>query len=429
MISLRNAAWSGAIDPTSRKGVGPGLWWSHESEKLERPPCRSPMFNLGEISMKKTLIALAALGAMAGVAHAQSTVTLYGLLDGNIQSLKTNTLVGTGATANIQSLTQTKIDAGGLNGSRWGMRVKEDIGGGMFIVGNLESGLNLDTGASGQGGLLFGRRANVGVSSGFGTLVIGRNSSSYDDVSGDHAMMIQSIFDPSNTNNGNSAAAAANVSTAAGAVNFLNRNTTWIGYNTRFNNSVKYDTPNFSGFSGSLMYAFGEDKTPTANASKTVSGNLKYSNGPLLISGGYQSETTQNSVSAAGKPALQNGIVSVAYDFGVAKVGAGFNRAKYKDVVFAPTGRELAAQKEWNLSVAVPLGATTLSAGYSQSKGDDLGKSTGFGIQALYALSKRSTLYAGAQSTKNFDKLASFAPVGSSIGRTQTYGLGLRHTF
>ncbi|MEP6965566.1 MAG: porin [Polaromonas sp.] len=370
--------------------------------------------------MKKTLIALAALGAMAGVAHAQSTVTLYGLLDANIQSYKTNLVIGTGPTATVQSRTQTKIDSGGLNGSRWGLRVREDIGGGMFVVGNLESGVNLDTGSSGQGGLLFGRRANVGISSGFGTLVIGRNSSSYDDVSGDHAMMAQTIFDPSNTNNGPDV-------NATGVRSLIARNTTWVGYNTRFNNSVKYDTPNFSGFSASVMYAFGEDKTPANDASKTVSANLKFANGPLVVSGGYQSEAALNSVGTlGGKPALENALVSVSYDFGVAKVGAGFNRAKFKDI--AP-GTSLNAQKEWNLSVAVPLGATTLSAGYAQSKGDDLGKSTGVGIQALYSLSKRTTLYAGAQSTKNYDKLLASLPVGSSTGRTETYGLGLRHTF
>ena len=391
--------------------------------------------------MKKTLIALAALGAMAG-AHAQSTVTLYGLLDGNIQSFKTNILVPATATtaATIQSARQTKIESGGLNGSRWGMRVSEDIGGGMAVVGNLESGLNLDTGASGQGGLLFGRRANAGISSSsFGTLVIGRNSSSYDDVSADHAMMGASIFDPSNTNNGNDTTKAAAISsngnavgsvvTATGAVNFLNRNTSWVGFNTRFNNSVKYSTPNFSGFSGSAMYAFGEDKVPGVKASESVSANLKYANGPILVSGGYQSEAIGRTAST--KPALENALLNMAYDFGVAKVGLGFNRAKYKDVA-APAslgGGNIAPQKEVSLSVAVPLGATTLSAGVARSKGDTLGKSTGFGVQALYSLSKRSTLYAGAQSTKGYDKLINSLPAGSSASKITTYGLGLRHTF
>jgi predicted porin len=361
-------------------------------------------------------------------------VTIYGLLDANFGSYKTNVASGT----TIQNLTQTKIDSGGLNGSRWGIRFSEDVGGGMAIIGNLESGINLDAGSSAQGGLLFGRRANVGVSSGFGTLVIGRNSSSYDDVSADYTMMAATIFDPSVTNNGNSIAdaqaaiAGAAVPSAAGATaiaKFLGRNTTWVGFNTRFDNSVKYTSPNFGGFTGSLMYSFGENKTMTTSASKTVSANLKYANGPLLVSGGYQSEGVAQTATSGSKPALENTLLSVAYDFGVAKLGAGFNRAKYKDI--AP-GTSLAPQKEWSLSVAVPLGATTLSAGYAQSKGDDLGKSTGYGVQALYSLSKRTTLYAGALSTKAYDKLAAAVMATSptsSIGRTTTYAAGLRHTF
>lgn len=386
--------------------------------------------------MKKTLIALAALGAMAGAAHAQSTVTLYGLLDANFGGFKTNSASG----LTIQNLTQTKIDSGGLNGSRWGMRVSEDLGGGMAAIGNLESGINLDAGSSAQGGVLFGRRANVGLSSGFGTVTLGRNSSSYDDVAADHALMGQSIFDPSNVNNGISSADAQTAVTAVSAApsaagataiaKLLNRDgRTWLGYATRFDNSVKYISPNFSGFSGSAMYAFGENKTTTQDATKSISANLKYANGPLLVSGGYQTEGTRTTLANDAK--VENTLLSVAYDFGVAKVGAGFNRAKFKDV-FKADGTQLAAQNEYNLSVAVPLGATTLSAGYAQSKGDDLGKSTGFGVQALYALSKRTTLYAGGLSTKAYDNLADKTAakyVGSDIGRTTTYAVGMRHTF
>ena len=396
--------------------------------------------------MKKTLIAFAALSAIAGMAQAQSSVTLYGLVDANLTSLKTNVVVGAtpaagGIAANpgsVQSITQTKIDQAGLNGSRWGMRVREDLGGGMAAVANLESGFALDTGASSQGGLLFGRRANVGLTSDLGTVTIGRNSSSYDDVSADHTMMAQTIFDPSNNNNGNSAAIAATLGTVPGNAAFLskgsNQTATWIGFNTRFNNSVKYVSPNFSGFSGSVMYAFGEDKTQAVGASKSVSANLKYANGPLLISGGYQTEGGTRTAAGA-KPALENTLLSVSYDLGVAKIGAGFNRAKYKDVTLA-AGNPLGAgaidpQKEVSLSVSVPLGATTLSAGYAQSKGDTLGKSTGFGIQALYALSKRTTLYTGVASSKTYDRLAAATQTvpGSNIDRNTQYALGVRHTF
>ena len=386
--------------------------------------------------MKKTLIALAALGAMAGVAHAQSSVTLYGLVDVWAGQIKTNTATtpGTATTfGQVTNLKQTKIDPAGFNGSRWGMRVREDLGGGMAAIANLESGFNADTGASGQGGLLFGRRANVGLTGGFGTVTLGRNSSSYDDVSIDNAMMLQSIFDPSQSNNGPTAAQAGGVLTSAGnAATFLGRYTSWVGYGTRFDNSVKYISPSFSGFSGSLMYAMGENKTATVGQSSSVSANLKYANGPLLVSGGYQSEGGTRTASL--KPALENALLSVAYDLGVAKIGAGFNRAKFKDVT-APAvlgGGEFKAQKEVNLSVSVPVGAAVISAGYAQSKGDTLGKSSGVGLQATYALSKRTFLYTGFQSTKAYDKLAAAVSAngsGSVIGKTQTAAVGVQHKF
>jgi predicted porin len=392
--------------------------------------------------MKKTLIALAAIGAMTGVAHAQSSVTLYGLVDVWVGQLKTNTatIAGTPAAGavpatfgQVRSLTQTKIDPAGFNGSRWGMRIREDLGGGTAAIANLESGFNADTGASAQGGLLFGRRANVGLTGGFGTITLGRNSSSYDDISIDNAMMLQSIFDPSQTNNGPSTAVAGGVLANAGnAATFLGRNTSWIGFGTRFNNSVKYISPDFGGFTGSLMYAMGEDKTATIGQSSSVSANLKYANGPLLISGGYQSEGATRTATL--KPALENALLSVAYDFGVVKLGAGFNRAKFKDVA-APAvlgGGEFKAQKEVNLSVSVPLGAAVISAGYAQSKGDTLGKSSGVGVQATYALSKRTFLYTGFQSTKAYDKLAAAVAAngsGSVIGKTQTAAVGVQHRF
>jgi predicted porin len=391
--------------------------------------------------MKKTLIALAAIGAMTGFAHAQSSVTLYGLVDADVQAYKTSTVVGT----TVQPLTQRRIETDGLNGNRWGMRIREDLGGGLAAIANLESGFAIDTGASAQGGLLFGRRANVGLNGGFGTVTIGRNSSSYDDVSADHAMMAQTIFDPSNTNNGFSLAQVTAAGSAASAAALLNHaGRTWVGYGTRFNNSVKYISPTFGGFSGSVMYAFGEDKTTTVNASKSISANLKYANGPLTVSGGYQSEQTANTNvgianpnTATGKPALENTLLNVAYDFGVAKVGAGFNRAKYKDVVvpvyLGGNGTATyAAQKEVSLSVAVPIGAATISADYAQSKGDTLGKSTGFGVQALYSLSKRTTLYVGGLSTKAYDNVAARTVVllpGSNVSRSTIVAAGVRHTF
>jgi predicted porin len=387
---------------------------------------------------------LAALSAIA--AQAQSTVTLYGLVDANFGRYTTNSVSG-GA---IKSLSQTKVDPAGLNGNRWGLRAKEDLGGGISAIFNLESGFNIDDGSQGQG-TLFGRRANVGLTGGFGTVELGRSSSPYANVSIDHAMMGGSIADPSNNNNGLSITRASAIGTVVGAAQFLGArgvpNTTWLGFQERINNSVKYTSPNLSGFTGAVMVALGEDKTATTKASKTVSASVKYVNGPLLVSAGYQLEGVGGTltgsvtppattlVTPTATPALENAIASVAYNFGVAKVGLGINRAKYKDVTLTTAlngATSIAPQNEYSLSVAVPLGATTLSAGYAQSNGDTLGKSRGFGVQALYALSKRTTLYAGAVSTSPYDKLADAVRVlapASDIRNIRIYAAGIRHTF
>ena len=384
--------------------------------------------------MKKTFIAVAALSALAGSVQAQSTVTIYGVLDGNFGSFKSNQVDG----ASIQNLNQTKIDSNGLSGSRWGIRFSEDLGGGLSAIGNLESGFSLDTGTSGQGGRLFGRRAIVGLaSSSMGTLTLGRNSTSYNDVAYDHSMMVTSPFDPSNNSISTSAATAATLNTLAGKAAMLNHSgssvgaqLTWLGFNNRFDNSVKYATPNLGGFTGSFTYGVGEDKTTAQPASKSTSAHLKYTNGPLVISGGYQSEGGAINQTTGAKQALQNTIFSLAYDFKVVKVGLGLNRGQYKGVT--ATGGDLAAQNEFSLTAAVPLGALTLAAGYAQSKGNDLGKSSGFGAHALYALSKRTVLYVGGVSTRNYDKVAAAAQAQaplSNIGRTVVYAAGINHSF
>ena len=391
--------------------------------------------------MKKTLIAFAALSAIAGMAQAQSTVTLYGLLDANIGSFKTNSFDA--VTGQASSRSQTNINSGGLNGSRFGFRITEDLGGGLSAIGNLEGGLDIDTGKSAQGGLLFGRQANVGLASTtLGTVTIGRNKSPYYDLTSSTHLQ-QSTFDPSSfTNNTLSNIGVANgVISPAGAVtaaqyllanhggqNNVNSSTA-LGFNARIDNSIRYTSPNFSGFSASLLYGFGENKTATTSASRTTGATAQYANGPVLVYLGYQSDALATAANGS-KPALENTLVGGSYDFGVAKVGASYNRAKLKDITRGGAG--ISPQKEYALSVAVPLGATTLQAGYAQSKGDTLGKSTGFGVQALYALSKRTTLYTGYSTLKAYDNLASayvLATPGSSIERSKLFAAGVRHTF
>ena len=114
------------------------------------------------MTMKKSILALAVLGAVSGAASAQSSVTVYGLVD---VALVRESGAATGAS--------TKITSGVGAGSRLGFKGSEDLGGGLSALFLLENGFQADTGAMGQGGLLFGRQAYVGLQGGFGTVTIG----------------------------------------------------------------------------------------------------------------------------------------------------------------------------------------------------------------------------------------------------------------
>ncbi len=118
--------------------------------------------------MKKSLLALAVLGAFSDATQAQSTVTLYGVADANLEyvshmSSVTPSLANGFATGPAKNL--YRLNSGGLSGSRWGLRGIEDLGNGLRALFVLESGFGIDTGSLQQDGRLFGRQAFVGVES------------------------------------------------------------------------------------------------------------------------------------------------------------------------------------------------------------------------------------------------------------------------
>ena len=352
------------------------------------------MFNLGEISMKKTLIALAVL-AGSGAAMAQSTVTLYGVADAFIGSSKVET-AGAGQRQNV-------LNSAGVNGSRWGLKGTEDLGGGLNAVFQLESGFNLDNGSSAQGGRLFGRQAYVGLQGGFGKVTVGRQYTAYDDVHG--------------ATNMNYDAATFNASTGGSAGGVAANG--MADYTSRADNSVAYASPNFGGFSGSAVYSFGENKNAATNASGDATDNasfaLKYANGPVMIGYAYQQEKLGRVLLTAQDKNKYN-LIGGSYDFGVVKLLGSYNTAKnntFKD-------------KEGQVSVVVPFGAAAVSAGYARSKSEGLGverTGKGYSILGTYDVSKRTRLYAGAQSTKAFILNA------ANETKETTYGLGVRHAF
>ena len=381
--------------------------------------------------MKKTLIAFAALSAIAGVAQAQSSVTLYGLVDAYIGQTSRE-VDSTIVASRVAKLKQNVVNSSGQNNSRWGLRGTEDLGGGMKALFVLEGGFLTDTGAfaniSNQGGGLFGRQAWVGLSSAFGTVGLGRQYPAYDDLRGATNMIYDSNF--------------ATTATVWG--------TGLQDYQNRSSNSIKYTSPNFAGFSGTVSYGFGENKTATTNAENVAAVLVQYSNGPLLVGFAHQREkqvagpivapatvSTVGSLFGAGAnigvpagPAAFNAtrkynMVGASYDFGVAKVTGQYNQAKGETSATAS-----AKDKEFNVGVSVPFGAAALAAGYSRSKSDGSGvgntgsnRGTGVSLLGTYALSKRTNLYTGFLVTKVESQNA------ATETKASTFGLGVKHLF
>lgn len=338
--------------------------------------------------MKKSLIALAVLAA-SGAAMAQSSVTLYGVADAWVGQTSTTT-------AGVK-VKQTEVGDGGFNGSRWGLKGSEDLGGGLKAIFTLESGFDISTGKSGQGGILFGRQAFVGVEGGFGAVTLGRQYSAYDELRGATNQAYDSAFATTGGVWGNGL----------------------VDYTDRFNNSIAYTSPNFGGISGAVVYGLGENKnltTATVNnaggkATDNLSLHLKYANGPVLVGYAYQEEKQATALGATQDKNKYN-LIAGSYDFGVAALTGGYNQAK----------NNTTKDKEYQVGVSVPFGAASVAVGYAHSKSETGGVTTnaeGYSLTGLYDLSKRTRLYAGLNNVKQKE----------TSDKSSLVAVGVRHSF
>jgi predicted porin len=199
--------------------------------------------------VKKKVLAGAIAAVVAGGAHAQSSVTLYGIIDNGLTYV-----------SNAGGHSLWKMDDGINQASRWGLKGVEDLGGGLKAIFTLENGFSLNTGAAGHGGALFGRRAFVGLSSDkFGTLIAGYDYDFIYDYISYYTNVAQ--FAPSYAFHG-----AYDIDRLAGEP---------------VSNMVRYETPNWHGFGAGIMYGFSNiagafGGTPTGNP-RVISGGIKYS--------------------------------------------------------------------------------------------------------------------------------------------------------
>ncbi|MBW0445486.1 porin [bacterium M00.F.Ca.ET.228.01.1.1] len=380
-------------------------------------------------------LSLALLGA-TGVAHAQSSVTLYGLIDESIQFAH-NTVDATGANKN-----QVGLVAGNLQGSRWGLKGTEDLGGGLKAIFQLENGFDPNNGRLGQGSRMFGRQAYVGLTGDqWGTVTLGRQ---YDPL--------VDLVQPLTADN-----YFGSTFTTPGDVD-NNDNS------SRTNNAVKYTSPVWGGFQFEGMYAFGGVAGQTG-AGQTWSGAATYATGPFSIAAGYfraenphttvptrtgwgstSDGTFDNQINGAYAAAKSIGIASVAVQYvaGPFTANARYSNAQYKPDAQSGFG----STEKYNVAGAY-LGyqatpALLVGVGYTYTKasGDASATYHQVSLGGDYNLSKRTDIYlvgayqhaSGDQRAANGALVSAGAAVGSysynsASSSQEVVSLGIRHKF
>ena len=344
--------------------------------------------------MKHSLLALAVLGAYAGVAAAQSSVTLFGVVDVSARQVK-----------NGSAGSQKQVAAGGLNTSRLGFRGVEDLGGGLLAGFHLEAGISPDTGTTDA--KFFGRRSTVSLTSGWGELRLGRD------------------YNPTALNTFAEPFGAVGVGTVG---NFTYGPTSALGSGAttalRNDNSIGYFLPsNMGGIYGSAMVAAGEG----VPGNRYTGARVGYAAGPIDVAVGYGRTST-----ASGTDYNQANIKAL-YSFGVFKLNMLYDSKKFGALT----------QKTALVGGTVSTGQGQVRFSYVVNNRSGGAVGSGFGnaddsklmaIGYWYALSKRSSLYTTLARITN-DGAAkgsvSFAPPAGMLGgqTSSGYEFGISHVF
>ena len=339
--------------------------------------------------MKKNMIALAVTAAFAMPAFAQSSITLYGVIDEGINY-----------TSNAGDKSAYQLESGYAQGSRWGLKGSEDLGSGLKAIFDLENGFDVNSGGLQEGGRIFGRQAFVGLTSAnYGTLTFGRQYDSVVDylapttANGNWGgYLLSHPYDNDNTDN-----------------------------SFRVNNTVKYASPSFAGLQFGGTYSF-SNETGFAN-NRTYSLGGQYTNGGLLVGAAYL-EANNPGLTADGSIATDDAnFISerlrifgggINYTFGGATVGFAYTNTNvgqpsatdtsvYVGAITPPNGGTLTALKFQNFEVNgkyqftpaffVGVQYVYTAATMDATSGNENPRYHTFGLMADYNLSKRTDFY------------------------------------
>ncbi|WP_079417275.1 porin [Thiomonas intermedia] len=360
--------------------------------------------------MKKSLIALAVFSAFSGAAFAADSVQLYGTLD-----------MGVTRYSNGSADSLTNMTSGVLNGTKFGVKGTEDLGGGLTAGFQAETGFCSQGGGTGYGsttpagnqyctgGGFMGRTSMVNLSGGFGTVAAGRMYSFTDNSIG--------TVDPT----ANSLLGYSGQLIPADSI-------------SRISQMIAYMSPTLlGGLTLNAGYAFGDGTGLTTKTTGAYNLNATYAAGPIVAGLDYQ-RLNVDTATSSGAAAIKNTMLFGSYDFGVVKVGGLFARNK-------PDASTLLDETDsWMLGVSAPIGAGSLQLAYTQLK-DKTTEANGANVWNLgyvYAMSKRTQLYANYARLSN--KSAAMYTISGAMGvsaptpttggfNSSGFAVGISHSF
>ena len=390
--------------------------------------------------MKKTLAAVAVLGAFAGSALA-ADVQLYGIVDTGLRYLHSDLDVDR---PDYDAKDTFSMESGMQSGSRWGIKGTEELGNGLTVGFILEDGFTSDTGA--EKDQMFDRESSLFIQGGFGKFAMGRIGSINGGVSSWGKQGVMSAF---GTSWGSHAAQADAV----------------FGGSGKWDNMIAYETPDFAGFKVFAQYGMGSDSNENESSSdRYYAIGASYANGPLNLYFAVDSINYQTAKLASGTPISGDDIddawtvrLGGNYDFEVVQLYAGaayFDEAKLSSFSGAATDlanyyiKDLAKSfkvKGWSLgiSAAIPAagGKVLVGASYMDAESaDSMAKYDQGSMDNIdmtrwivsagydYPLSKRTDVYGVV--TYNQDSI-DYNTKGKADEDPAVFGVmvGLRHKF
>ncbi|KAK43549.1 porin [Caballeronia zhejiangensis] len=352
----------------------------------------------------RLLVALLLGSGIATIAKAQSSVTLYGVVDGGVMYVSKTLNEKTGQNGGKQF----SFTNGNLQSSTFGLLGTEDLGGGLHAIFNLESGIDISNGGFADStGNLFGRQAWVGLEGGFGRVQVGVQYSPF--------VLSLIASDPRNISLfGSEVPIYTGQLFATGAYN---------------PNAIGYTSPSFFGLQGRAMLALG-GTAGNFQAGRQYAGSLTYANSGVLLTASYYDGNAGGSAATTPIPSTVPFIgrtIGAGYDWGSWGVRAVFVNYKLQGSF---DNRVFGAGFNYNITPSLNVNA---GGWFIRDGNDSNNRSIMAAAGVVYSLSKATALYGqyGFVNNKGAEHIglstngALYAPAGSTNGVT----LGIRHMF